>query len=189
VQCHIAYPERGSNPIHRALPALAALAGAEWDAGDEHFPPTSFQISNVHAGAGASNIIPDALQLLFNFRFSPASTVEGLEARVHAMLDSRGLEYELAWTVSSLPFITPAGPLVDSLRAAVADATGVTPVLSTSGGTSDGRFLVSVAREVVEFGPLAESMHGVNERMRLSDIAPLSVIYEETILRLLAGGQ
>ncbi len=185
VQGHIAYPERGRNPIHAALPALAELAAAEWDRGNEYFPPTSFQLSNVHAGAGAGNMIPATLEALFNFRFSPESDVEQLKARVGATLARHGLDHQLTWSLSGLPFLTRPGPLVDALRAAIAAVTGMTPALSTSGGTSDGRFLAAIAREVVEFGPLGESLHGVDERTRIEDFTPLSVIYERTVLALL----
>ena len=187
VQCHIAYPERGRNPIHAALPALAELAAAEWDRGNEYFPPTSFQVSNIHAGTGAVNVIPGALELLFNVRFSPESTVEGIKARVHATLDRHGLDYDVVWSVSGLPFMTKRGRLVETLSRAVTAVTGQVPGLSTNGGTSDGRFLASIASEVVEFGPRSEAMHGVDERVRLADIEPLSRIYEETVASLLAG--
>ena len=187
VQCHIAYPERGRNPIHGALPALAELAAADWDKGDQHFPPTSFQMSNVHAGAGAPNVIPSTLELLFNFRFSPASTVQQLEARVHETLDRYKLEYDLVWTLGGAPFVTPGGQLVRTIGAAITAVTGLEPQLSTGGGTSDGRFLAAIAREVVEFGPVNESAHKVDERVRLADIGPLSSIYEQAILSLLAG--
>jgi succinyl-diaminopimelate desuccinylase len=187
VQCHIAYPERGLNPIHAALPALAELAAVEWDRGNEYFPPTSFQISNVHAGTGAVNIIPGMLAASFNFRFSPESTAEAIKARVHATLDRHGVEYDLTWTLSGGPFMTPKGRLVEALGGAVAAVTGVTPALSTSGGTSDGRFLAAIAREVVEFGPRGEGMHGIDERVRLADLGPLSTIYERTLVTLLAG--
>jgi succinyl-diaminopimelate desuccinylase len=187
VQCHIAYPERGRNPIHAALPALAELAAVEWDRGNEYFPPTSFQISNLHAGTGAVNIIPGTLEASFNFRFSPESTADGIKARVHATLDRHGVEYDLRWTLSGGPFMTPKGRLVEALGGAVAAVTGVTTTLSTSGGTSDGRFLATIAREVVEFGPLGEGMHGIDERVRLADLGPLSTIYERTLVALLAG--
>jgi succinyl-diaminopimelate desuccinylase len=185
VQCHIAYPERGRNPIHEALPALAELAAAEWDQGNEYFPPTRFQISNVHAGTGVVNVIPGTLEVLFNLRFSPESTVDGIKTRVHETLDRHGVEYDLAWTLSGLPFLTPRGALVDALSAAVTRVTGISPELSTSGGTSDGRFIAAVAREVVEFGPLSEGMHGVDERVWVADIEPLSSIYEHTVGALL----
>jgi succinyl-diaminopimelate desuccinylase len=188
VQCHIAYPERGRNPIHAALPALAELAAIEWDPGNDDFPATGFQISNVHAGTGSINVIPGLFELQFNFRFSPAVPVEQLEARVHEILDRHGLEYDLAWTLGASPFLTPRGRLVHTLSAAVAGVTGLEPQLSTSGGTSDGRFLAAIAREVVEFGPVNASVHMVDERVRLADIGPLSTIYEQAIVRLLADG-
>jgi len=185
VQCHIAYPERGRNPVHTALAALAELVSIEWDQGSEYFPPTSFQISNVHAGTGATNVTPSELAVLFNFRFSPASSVEGLQSRVRALLDRHGLQYRLGWTLSGLPFLTPRGALVKAVSDAVAAVIGVTPELSTSGGTSDGRFLTAVACEIVEFGPTSEGMHGVDERVPLADIGPLSAIYERVVLTLL----
>jgi succinyl-diaminopimelate desuccinylase len=186
IQCHIAYPERGRNPIQDALPALAELAATEWDRGNEYFAPTGFQISQVHAGAGANNVIPATLAVRFNFRFSTESTADQLKARVRAILDAHGLEYELTWVLAGLPFLSPRGGLVDVLGAAVTEVTGVEPTLSTSGGTSDGRFLAAVSREVVEFGPVGASIHGVDEHVRLADIAPLSAIYERTIASLLA---
>ena len=185
-QCHIAYPERGLNPIHAALPALAELAATEWDRGNEYFSPTSFQIAHVHAGAGANNVIPGVLEVLFNFRFSTASTADQLKARVEAVLDAHGVDYDLAWSLSGAPFLSPRGGLVDRLGAAVTAVTGITPELSTSGGTSDGRFLAAVSREVVEFGPVGASIHGIDEHVRLADVGPLSAIYERTIAALLA---
>jgi succinyl-diaminopimelate desuccinylase len=187
VQGHIAYPDRCLNPIHAALPALAELAATAWDRGNDHFPPTTFQISNVHAGTGAVNVVPGTMELLFNFRFCPESSVKDIEARVHATLGRHGVEYELAWSLSASPFMTRRGTLVDALGRAIADVTGLTPELSTTGGTSDGRFLAAVAREVVEFGPPGEAMHGVDERVRIADIGPLSAIYERTIAALLAA--
>jgi succinyl-diaminopimelate desuccinylase len=181
-QCHIAYPERGRNPIHDAAPAFAALIATEWDRGNEYFQPTSFQISNIHAGTGASNIIPGALDVAFNFRFSSESSSSALQARVREMLDRHGLQYELQWTLIGEPFLTPRGPLVDALAEAVHAVAGVRPTLSTSGGTSDGRFLATLAREVVEFGPLNESIHKIDEHVRVADLEPLSAIYERTIL-------
>jgi succinyl-diaminopimelate desuccinylase len=184
-QCHIAYPERGRNPIHTALPALAELAALEWDRGNEHFPPTSFQFSNVHAGTGTVNVIPGLLEVLFNIRFSPESTVDGIMARVHAILDRHGLEYDVAWSLAGEPYMTERGRLVSTLERTIADVTGLAPALSTSGGTSDGRFIARVATEVVEFGPVAEGMHGVDERVRLADLGPLSAIYERAVGALL----
>ena len=185
VQCHIAYPERGRNPIHTAMPALAELAATEWDRGNEYFSPTSFQIAHVHAGAGANNTIPGVMDVLFNFRFSTESTAEQLKARVQAVLVRHGVDYDVAWTLSGAPFLSPRGGLVDAMSAAVTSVTGVMPALSTSGGTSDGRFLATLAREVVEFGPVSASIHGIDEHVPLADIAPLSTVYEQTIAALL----
>ncbi len=185
VQCHIAYPHLGRNPIHQAAPALAELVGVEWDRGDDDFSATSFQISNVHAGTGATNVVPGALTLQFNIRFSPASTVDGLTRRVVEILDRHALDYEIAWAVVGQPFLTPRGPLVDLVTDVVRSLTGVSPALSTGGGTSDARFIAAIAREIVEFGPVNASMHQVNERIRLADLAPLSRMYERAIERIL----
>ena len=185
VQCHIAYPERGRNPIHQALPALAELAAIEWDRGNEYFAPTSFQIAHVQAGAGANNVIPGGLDVLFNFRFSTESDEATLRTRVHAVLDAHGLEYEVDWSLSGNPFLSGRGGLVDVVRDAVQAVTLVTAALSTSGGTSDGRFLAAIAREVVEFGPVGASIHAIDEHVRIADIAPLSMIYERAISQLL----
>jgi succinyl-diaminopimelate desuccinylase len=183
-QCHIAYPERGRNPIHDLAPALAALVSAEWDRGNEYFQPTSFQISNIHAGTGASNIIPGALDVAFNFRYSPESTAQQLQARVRDILDRHSMEFDLEWTLIGEPFLTHRGPLVDAVTTSVESVTGVTPTLSTSGGTSDGRFLAKLAPEVVEFGPLNDSIHKIDEHVRIADLGPLSVIYERALIRL-----
>jgi len=186
-QCHIAYPERGRNSIHDALPALAELTATVWDRGNEYFQPTSLQISNIHAGTGANNVIPGELTLLFNFRFSPESTMETLKARTKAVLDAHRLDYELGWTLTGAPFITGRGPLTGALGAAVREMTSVVPALSTSGGTSDGRFLAAIAREIVEFGPLNESIHKIDEHVALADIGPLSLIYERAVELFLAA--
>jgi len=183
-QCHIAYPERGRNPIHDAAPALAALISTQWDRGNEYFPPTSFQLSNIHAGTGAVNIIPGTLEVWFNFRFSPASTAATLQSRVRDVLDQHHLRYDVEWTLIGEPFLTPRGRLVDALSSSVQSIAGVAPSLSTSGGTSDGRFLATLAREVVEFGPLNDSIHKIDEHVRVSDLEPLSAIYERTILAI-----
>jgi succinyl-diaminopimelate desuccinylase len=184
-QCHIAYPERGRNPIRDAMPALSALVATEWDRGNEYFQPTSFQISNIHAGTGASNIIPGTLDVAFNFRFSPESTAAALRARVEEILSQHDLRYDVEWTLIGDPFLTPRGALVDAVSAAVRAVAGVEPALSTSGGTSDGRFLATLARQVVEFGPLNESIHKIDEHVRIADLEPLSVIYEKTVRTLL----
>ena len=187
VQCHIAYPERGRSPILPALPALAELAATEWDRGNDYFSPTSFQISDIHAGTGASNIIPGVLEAWFNFRFSPESSAPALQARVRDILDRYRLTYDLQWTLIGEPFLTPRGALVDALSASVRSIAGVQPVLSTSGGTSDGRFLAGLAREVVEFGPLNDSIHKIDEHVRVADLEPLSSIYERTVIALWWG--
>ena len=187
VQCHIAYPERGLNPILAALPALSELASTAWDEGNPDFQPTHFQISNVHAGTGAGNVIPGALDVAFNLRFSPESTAEQLQARVIEVLDRHGLDYDLSWKPVARAFRTPRGPLVDALVGAILDATGVTPSLSTSGGTSDGRFVATIAGEVVEFGPINDTIHKVNERISTDDLGTLSRIYESTLVARLGA--
>jgi succinyl-diaminopimelate desuccinylase len=185
IQCHIAYPERGRSPILPALPALAELAATEWDRGNDYFSPTSFQISDIHAGTGANNTIPGAMDVLFNFRFSTESTEDGLKARVHRVLDAHGLEYDLTWALSGPPFLSARGGLVDVVSRSVQAVSGVAPELSTSGGTSDGRFLAAVSSEVVEFGPVSASIHGIDEHVKLADIGPLSQIYERALRALL----
>lgn len=177
-QCHIAYPERGRNPITIALAALAELATIEWDRGNEYFPPTSFQISNIHAGAGADNVIPGQMEVRFNFRFSPESPPETLRSRVRSVLDAHGFAYELQWTLSGAPFLTPRGSLVEQLCAVVTAETGATPALSTTGGTSDGRFLADIASQVLEFGPSNSTIHRVDECVAVSDLEVLTRIFE-----------
>jgi succinyl-diaminopimelate desuccinylase len=185
VQGHVAYPQLARNPVHQAAPALAELAHSVWDEGNEYFPPTTFQISNLHAGTGATNVIPGELRVLFNFRFSTASTVEGLKARVHAALDRVGLDYDITWSLSGMPFLTPRGQLVQALSAAIEAETGTAPALSTTGGTSDGRFIATLCREVVEFGPVNATIHKLNERVALADAGRLSRIYERVLGSLL----
>jgi succinyl-diaminopimelate desuccinylase len=185
VQGHVAYPEKVKNPIHLAAPALAELAAMRWDEGNEYFPPTSFQISNIKAGTGATNVVPGVLEVLCNFRFSTASTVDRLQGRVHALLDAHGLEYEIHWTLGGRPFLTPRGRLVEVLAAAVQSVTGVEPELSTSGGTSDGRFIADICAEVVELGPVNASIHKVDEHIAVADLEPLAAIYRGALERLL----
>ena len=187
VQCHVAYPERGRNPIHDAVPALAELVATEWDRGNDYFQPTRLQISNVNAGTGATNVIPGELRILFNFRFSPESTADALKSRVHKILDAHAIDYAIDWTLIGNPFMTSRGPLTEALTAAVREVAGQTPAFSTSGGTSDGRFLAAIAEQVVEFGPLNDSIHKIDEHVRLADLAPLSLIYERAV-RLVAAG-
>lgn len=185
IQGHVAYPERVRNPVHQAAPALAELAATRWDEGNEYFPPTSFQISNIRAGTGATNVVPGELEVLFNFRFSTASTMEGLQSRVHEILDRHGLEYAIHWTLGGRPFLTPRGPLVDAVVAAIHATTGMTPELSTSGGTSDGRFIADICPEVVEFGPLNATIHKIDECVDVADLEPLTAAYQGILQRLL----
>lgn len=185
VQGHVAYPEKVRNPIHLAAPALAELAATRWDEGNEYFPPTSFQISNIKAGTGATNVVPGVLEVLCNFRFSTASTVEDLQRRVHALLDGHDLEYEIQWTLGGRPFLTPRGRLVEIVAEAVRQVTGVEPELSTSGGTSDGRFIADICPEVVELGPVNASIHQIDEHIVMADLEPLTAIYRTAIERLL----
>jgi len=185
VQGHIAYPHLAKNPIHLAMPALAELGEVSWDQGNAHFPPTSWQISNIRAGTGASNVIPGELTVLFNFRFSTASTAEALQIRVHEILDRHGLQYDLKWTLGASPFLTVAGPLLKAAIRAVSEVTGVEAEVSTTGGTSDGRFIAVVAKEVIEFGPLNDSIHKLNEYVEIADIEPLTRIYGRILEKLL----
>ena len=185
VQGHVAYPQRARNPIHLAAPALAELAATRWDEGNEHLPPTTWQASNIPAGTGAGNVIPSTLEVMFNFRYSTASTRETLQRRVEDILGRHGLDYELVWTGSGKPYLTPAGRLVDVVREAVREVAGVVPELSTTGGTSDGRFIADVCPEVVEFGPVNASIHQLNECVRIADLPVLAAIYRRVLERLL----
>jgi succinyl-diaminopimelate desuccinylase len=186
IQGHIAYPHLARNPIHQAAPALAELAAEVWDEGNEYYAPTSWQVSNIQSGTGATNVIPGSLSLDFNFRFSTASTADGLEARVHAILDRHGLDYELQWTLSGLPFLTPKGVLSGTLCTAIFDELGVQTELSTTGGTSDGRFIARICPQVIEFGPPNASIHKIDEHIELRYIDPLKNIYRRTLEQLLA---
>jgi succinyl-diaminopimelate desuccinylase len=186
VQGHIAYPHLAKNPIHLAAPALTELVGEVWDQGNEYFPPTAWQVSNIHGGTGASNVIPGTVVIDFNFRFSPESTIEALKARVHEILDKHGFDYDLAWSVSGRPFMTPRGKLVNALAGAIEQVTGVTTELSTTGGTSDGRFIADISREVVELGPVNESIHKLNEHVEIAAIDQLKDIYRRTLHALLS---
>jgi len=187
VQGHVAYPHLARNPVHLAAPALAELAATEWDRGNEYFPPTTWQISNIHGGTGATNVIPGEVEILFNFRFSTASSPEGLEQRVGSILDRHGLDYELEWSLSGSPYLTPRGRLVETLSAAIRDVTGTAPDVSTTGGTSDGRFVAEICPEVVEFGPVNASIHKINENIDLPAIESLRKIYFGLLERLLAS--
>ena len=185
VQGHIAYPQLAKNPIHLAAPALAELAAEQWDEGNEYYLRTSWQMSNIHGGTGASNVIPGEVVIDFNFRFSTASTVEGLQQRVHAILNKHALEYELKWTVSGLPFLTPRGALSDAVTAAIKTETGLDAELSTTGGTSDGRFIARICPQIVEFGPPNGSIHKIDEHIEVRYIDPLKNIYRRTLENLL----
>jgi succinyl-diaminopimelate desuccinylase len=185
IQAHIAYPHLGRNPVHQVAPALAELAATVWDQGNEYYLPTSWQVSNIHGGTGASNIIPGDVVIDFNFRFCTASTVDGLQQQVRAILDRHGLEYDLKWTVSGLPFLTPRGSLSEALSAAILAETGITTELSTSGGTSDGRFIAGICPQVIEFGPVNASIHKIDEHIEVSAIDPLKNIYRRTLENLL----
>ena len=187
IQGHIAYPHLARNPIHQAAPALAELAAEVWDEGNEYYAPTSWQISNIQAGTGATNVIPGHVTIDFNFRFSTASTADGLEARVHAILDRHCLDYELQWTLSGQPFLTPKGTLSDTLCDAIREELGVQTELSTTGGTSDGRFIARICPQVIEFGPPNASIHKIDEHIELRYIDPLKNIYRRTLQRLLAA--
>jgi len=185
VQGHVAYPHLARNPIHQLAPALAELAATVWDAGNEHFPPTTWQVSNIHGGTGALNVIPGDVVVDFNFRFSTESTPEALKARVDDLLQRHGLTYQLAWTLGGSPFLTRPGSLSEALTAAIRQETGATAVLSTTGGTSDGRFIARVCEQVVEFGPINATIHKVDECVKVADIEPLKNIYRRTLEQLL----
>jgi succinyl-diaminopimelate desuccinylase len=186
IQGHIAYPHLVKNPIHVASPAIAELAATEWDKGNEYFPPTSWQISNIHGGTGATNVVPGTLEILFNFRHSTASTTDALKAKVHAILDKHGLEYDLQWEMSGKPYLTPRGDLVDAVSDAIKQVTGVDAELSTSGGTSDGRFIADICQQVLEVGPVNATIHKLNECVSVSDLDALSEVYYLTLVKLLA---
>ena len=181
VQGHIAYPQLARNPIHQALPALAELADIRWDEGNAFFPPTSWQISNIHGGTGATNVIPGAVVIDFNFRFSTESTAEGLKQRVHALLDRHTLEYDLSWTLGGQPFLTQPAELVRAVQQAILDETGLATELSTTGGTSDGRFIAQICPQVIELGPPNATIHKIDEHVVVADIEPLKNIYRRTL--------
>jgi succinyl-diaminopimelate desuccinylase len=184
-QGHVAYPTKADNPIHRLAPALAELMAVRWDEGNAHFPPTSFQVSNIRSGTGANNVIPGSAEVVFNFRYSTASTADALQARVTAILDKHLPQYEARWWHSGEPYYTGSGALVDSARGAIKDVTGLAPVLFTGGGTSDGRFLAPLGAQVVEIGPVNATIHQVDECVRIADLERLSRVYERLLERLL----
>jgi len=185
IQGHIAYPHQADNPIHRFAPALAELAAHHWDAGNAFFPPTSWQVSNLNSGTGATNVIPGELQALFNFRFSTESTVEALKRRVHEVLDRHQLSYAIEWSLSGQPFLTEPGTLSAALSDAIHAECGIRPTLSTTGGTSDGRFIARICSQVIEFGPPNASIHKIDENVQLEEMAPLAGIYRRVLETLL----
>jgi len=184
VQGHIAYPQMADNPIHRLAPALAELVAVRWDEGNAFFQPTSWQVSNIHGGTGASNVIPGQVVVDFNFRFCTESTPESLQQRLSAVLNRHGLEYDVAWTIGGLPFLTKPGALVEAVTQSIHDETGITTQLSTTGGTSDGRFIAQICPQVVELGPPNATIHKINEHVALADIEPLKNIYRRVLERL-----
>jgi succinyl-diaminopimelate desuccinylase len=188
VQGHIAYPHLAKNPIHLAAPALAELVGIEWDKGNDFFPPTTWQMSNIHGGTGASNVIPGEVVIDFNFRFSTESTPDSLQKRLTSVLAKHQLDYDLVWTVGGLPFLTTPGPLVDAVRDAIRAETGMETQLSTTGGTSDGRFIAQICSQVVEMGPPNATIHKINEHVKVADIEPLKNIYRRVLENLSQAG-
>jgi succinyl-diaminopimelate desuccinylase len=185
IQGHIAYPHLAKNPVHLAAPAIAELAQTKWDNGNEYFPPTTWQISNINGGTGAANVIPGEVTILFNFRFSTASTVESLQDRVHEILERHGLDYDLRWELSGKPYLTPRGDLVEAISGAIKKITEIEPQLSTSGGTSDGRFIADICPQVVEMGPRNATIHKINEYVEVKDLEQLPQIYRLTMESLL----
>lgn len=185
VQGHVAYPESADNPLHRLAPVLAELVALEWDAGNDAFPPTSFQLTNLHSGTGFRNVIPGDAELKFNIRYSTEQTMASLQARIHEILDRHGLDYRINWRDAGRPFLTPRGPFLEAVRDVVREIAGVDPELSTGGGTSDGRFIAPTGAAVVELGPLNASIHKIDEHVRISDLEPLKDLYLGIIRRLL----
>ncbi|HIF9211130.1 succinyl-diaminopimelate desuccinylase [Photobacterium damselae subsp. damselae] len=186
IQGHVAYPHLADNPVHRALPALAELAAKTWDNGNDYFPPTSFQIPNINSGTGASNVVPGECQVQFNFRFSTELTDEAIKAQVHEILDQHQLDYHLNWTLSGHPFLTEKGTLVDAVVAAIEEVAHITPELSTSGGTSDGRFIARTGAQVIELGPVNATIHKVNECVKIEDLELLTDMYQKVLEKTLA---
>ena len=185
IQCHIAYPHLGRNPIHLAAPAIAELGDTEWDQGNEYFQPTTWQISNIHGGTGATNVVPGHVEIKFNFRFSTASTPEGLQQRLTAILDRHGLDYEIKWTLGARPFLTGRGPLADAAGAAIREVCGIDTELSTTGGTSDGRFITEICDQLLEIGPVNATSHKIDECVDIAALPKLSAIYTRILERLL----
>ena len=185
IQCHIAYPHLGKNPIHLAAPAIAELGDTEWDQGNEYFPPTTWQISNIHGGTGATNVVPGSVEIKFNFRFSTASTVDGLKQRLTAILDKHDLEYEIDWTLGARPFLTGRGPLAAAASTAIHEICGIETELSTTGGTSDGRFIADICAQLLEIGPVNATSHKIDESVDITALPKLSAIYTRILEQLL----
>lgn len=186
IQCHIAYPEKGRNPIHDVAPALAELAATEWDQGNEYFPPTTWQVSNIHGGTGATNVVPGSVEIKFNFRFSTASTPEGLQQGLCDILDRHGVDYDIQWTLGARPFLTGRGPLADAAATAIREICGIDTELSTTGGTSDGRFIADICKQMLEIGPVNATSHKIDECVDVAALPKLSAIYtrilEQTLI-------
>ena len=187
IQCHIAYPHLGRNPIHEAAPALAELGDTEWDQGNEYFPPTTWQISNIHGGTGATNVVPGSVEIKFNFRFSTASTPESLQQRLTAILDRHELDYEIDWTLGARPFLTGRGPLAEAAATAIRDTCGIDTELSTTGGTSDGRFIADICAQLLEIGPVNATSHKIDECVDVTALPRLSAIYTRILEQLLSA--
>ena len=185
IQGHIAYPHLARNPIHQVAPALAELAATEWDQGNEFFPPTTWQVSNIHGGTGAGNVIPGSVEVLFNFRFATASTPEGLQSRLEGILAKHGLEFEIKWTLGAKPFVTGRGDLVAATVAAIQAEIGAEPELSTTGGTSDARFIAEICPQIIEFGPLNTTSHKIDEHVNVADLPRLTAIFQRVLTTLL----
>ncbi len=187
VQGHIAYPHLARNPILLAAPVIAELAALRWDEGNAYFPPTSWQASNIHAGTGATNVIPGVLELTFNFRYATASTRENLQQRFEEVLKRHGLDYELTWTGAGAPYLTPRGALVAVASEVIGELCGVVPEVSCTGGTSDGRFIAAICREIIELGPVNATIHKLDERVAIAELEPLCALYRGILERLLLG--
>ncbi len=187
IQCHIAYPEKGRNPIHEAAPALAELAATVWDKGNEYFPPTTWQISNIHGGTGATNVVPGSVEIKFNFRFATASTPESLQQRLLGILDRHDLDYAIKWTLGARPFLTGRGPLADAATTAIREICGIESALSTTGGTSDGRFIAEICGQLLEIGPVNATSHKIDECVDITALPKLSAIYARILEQVLSA--